>query len=436
MTNADTTTTDAAGRPPQEDRRQLLAWALYDWANSAFATLITTFVFAAYFTRQVAADETMGTTLWGNAIAAAGLLVALAGPVLGAVADQGGPRRGLLAGFTLVAVAATAALWLVRPETAFVPLALVLVAVATLAAELAVVLYNALLPVLAAPSRIGRWSGWGWGLGYVGGLVCLALALFGLVRPDAWLDLPRDQAQHIRATFLLTAAWYLVFALPLLSFRLRQPGQGKPLFRAAADGLRQLGRTLGQVRRYAVIARFLIARMLYVDGLATLFAFGGVYAAGTFDMSEEQVLMFGILLNVTAAAGAVLFAWLDDLRGPRTTLLLALVGLILAGTAVLLVESQTWFWVLGALLGVFVGPAQAAGRSWLARAAPAELRAELFGLFALSGKATAFAGPLLVGWVTWLAGSQRVGMGVIIVFFALGLLLLLTVPEQRPPASD
>ncbi|NBC12922.1 MAG: MFS transporter, partial [Gammaproteobacteria bacterium] len=370
MTNADTTTSDAAERPPQENRRQLLAWALYDWANSAFATLITTFVFAAYFTRQVAADETVGTTLWGNAIAAAGLLVALAGPVLGAVADQGGPRRGLLAGFTLLAVAATAGLWLVRPETAYVPLALVLVAVATLAAELAVVLYNALLPVLAAPSRIGRWSGWGWGLGYVGGLACLALALFGLVRPDAWLDLPRDQAQHIRATFLLTAAWYLVFALPLLSLRLRQPGQGKPLFRAAADGLRQLGRTLGQVRRYAVIARFLIARMLYVDGLATLFAFGGVYAAGTFDMSEEQVLMFGILLNLTAAAGAVLFAWLDDLRGPRTTLLLALAGLMLAGTAVLVVESRTWFWVLGALLGVFVGPAQAAGRSWLARAAP------------------------------------------------------------------
>jgi len=436
MTDKDTTATDTAQRPPRENRRQLLAWALYDWANSAFATLITTFVFAAYFTREVAADETMGTTLWGNAIAAAGLLVAVAGPVLGAIADQGGPRRSLLAGFTLLAVAATAGLWLVRPETAYVPLALVLVAVGTLAAELAVVLYNALLPVLATPSRIGRWSGWGWGLGYVGGVACLALALFGLVRPDAWLDLPRDQAQHIRATFLLTAAWYLVFSLPLLSFRLRQPGQGKPVLRAAADGLRQLGRTLRQVRRYAVIARFLIARMLYVDGLATLFAFGGVYAAGTFDMSEEQVLMFGILLNVTAAAGAVLFAWLDDLRGPRTTLLLALSGLILAGTAVLLVESRLWFWMLGALLGIFVGPAQAAGRSWLARAAPDELRAELFGLFALSGKATAFAGPLLVGWVTWLADSQRVGMGVIIVFFTLGLLVLLTVPEQRPAATE
>jgi len=431
MTEAVSSRGTAAGSS-RAGRRALISWALYDWANSAFSTLITTFVFAAYFTRQVAADETSGTTLWGNAIAAAGLLVAVGGPILGAVADQGGPRRGLLAAFTLLAVAATALLWFVRPDTAYVPLALLLVAVGTLGAELAAVLYNALLPVLAPASRIGRWSGWGWGLGYLGGLSCLALALFGFVRADAWLDLPRDQAQYVRATFLLTAAWFLVFALPLLSLNIERHAPRKPLGRAVRDGLAQLTRTLRQVRHYAVILRFLIARMLYVDGLATLFVFGGVYAAGTFEMSEQDVLLFGIVLNVTAAAGAVLFAWLDDLRGPRATLLLALSGLILLGTAVLLVQSQTWFWVLGAGLGVFVGPAQAAGRSWLARAAPPELRSELFGLFALSGKATAFAGPLLVGWVTWLADSQRVGMGVIIVFFALGLAMLLTVPEQRP----
>jgi UMF1 family MFS transporter len=433
---ADTPETERESDAAAEPRGALIAWAFYDWANSAFAALITTFIFAAYFTRQVAADPTQGTTLWGNAIAAAGLLVAVIGPILGAMADQGGPRRGLLAGFTVAAVAATALLWLVRPDTAYIPLALLLVAVGTLAAELGGVLYNALLPALAPPSRTGRWSGWGWGLGYLGGLACLGLALFGLVRPDAWLELPRDEAQHVRATFLLTAVWFLVFSLPLLSLRIDADRPRKPLRRATRDGLRQLLGTLRQVRRYRLIVRFLIARMLYVDGLATLFAFGGVYAAGTFDMTEQQVLTFGILLNVTAAAGAVLFAWLDDLRGPRATLLLSLSGLILVGTAVLLVQDRTAFWVLGATLGIFVGPAQAAGRSWLARAAPAEVRSELFGLFALSGKATAFAGPLLVGWVTWLADSQRVGMGVIILFFLLGLLLMLTVPEPEKAQPD
>lgn len=414
---------------PDPQTGRLLAWALYDWANSAYAALIQTFVFATYFTSQVAKDSTIGTTQWGNAIGIAGLLIALLGPLLGAAADQGGPRQGLLRALTGLAVLTTALLWLVRPTTDDVTLALLLVGIGTVAFELAGVLYNALLPALAPRSRIGRWSGWGWGLGYVGGLLCLVVALFGFVLDDAWLPLPREDAEHVRATFLLTAVWFLVFSLPLLSLRLDPPDGRKPLLRAARDGLQQLAGTLRRVREYATLVRFLIARMLYVDGLATLFAFGGVYAAGTFGMSEQQVLLFGILLNVTAAIGAVGFAWLDDHSGPRATMLLALTGLILLGTLVLLVESRTAFWVLGSALGLFVGPAQAAGRSYLAHAAPPHLRAELFGLFALSGKATAFAGPLLVGWVTWVAGNQRIGMATIVVFFLLGLLMLLTVPE-------
>jgi UMF1 family MFS transporter len=415
--------------PPAPPTRRLLAWALYDWANSAYAALIQTFVFATYFTTQVAQDSTTGTAQWGNAIGIAGLLIAVLGPLLGAAADQGGPRQGLLRALTAVAVVSTALLWLVRPTSEDATLALLLVMLGTVAFELAGVLYNALLPALAPRARIGRWSGWGWGAGYAGGLVCLLVALFGFVRADAWLPLPREHAEHVRATFLLTAVWFLVFALPLLALRLDSPSQRKPLLPAARAGLRQLLATLRRVREYAPLVRFLVARMLYVDGLATLFAFGGVYAAGTFGMSEQQVLLFGILLNVTAAVGAIGFAWLDDHSGPRATMLLALTGLILLGTLVLLVESRLAFWVLGGALGLFVGPAQAAGRSYLAHAAPPHLRAELFGLFALSGKATAFVGPLLVGWVTWLAGSQRIGMATIVVFFLLGFLMLLTVPE-------
>jgi UMF1 family MFS transporter len=178
------------------------------------------------------------------------------------------------------------------------------------------------------------------------------------------------------------------------------------------------------------IVRFLIARMVYIDGLGTLFVFGGVYAAGTFAMTEVQILMFGIALNVTAGLGAAGFAWIDDWFGSKRTILLALAGLIAFGTLILLVESRTAFWTLGLALGVFVGPVQAASRSYLARAAPAELRNQMFGLYALSGKATAFLGPLLVGWITYWAESQRIGMATIVVLFALGFLLMLFVPRE------
>lgn len=408
---------------------------MYDWANSAFAALIQTFVFAAYFTRQVAVDETTGTSQWGYAMALAGFVIALAGPVLGAAADQGGRRKPYILVFTALGVAATAALWLVAPDSPVLT-ALALVVAGTLGVELAVVFYNAMLADLVEPRRLGRWSGWGWGLGYAGGLACLVLALFGFINDDAWWPLPREESHHVRATFVLTAAWLAVFAVPLFLFTPDRRARPKPFRQAAAEGLKQLRGTLSRVREYAVIVRFLIARMLFVDGLATLFAFGGVYAAGTFDMNERQVLMFGIALNATAGLGAFAFAWFDDKVGSRATMLTALAGLILTGAVVLLVRDVTWFWVFGMLLGIFVGPAQAASRSYLARVAPPALRTEMFGLFALSGKATAFLGPLLVGWITAATQSQRLGMTTILVFFAVGAGLLLTVPEQRPEGRD
>jgi UMF1 family MFS transporter len=427
---------EAPGRKSvAEPTRGLIAWAFHDWASSAFAALIQTFVFAAYFTRQVAENETVGTAQWGQAIGLAGLAVAVGGPILGAIADQGGRRKPWWASFTLVAVIATALLWSVRPSTEWVVPALFLVSVATASIEFAGVFYNAMLPSLARFHRIGRWSGWGWGLGYVGGLLCLLLALFGFVSDDPWFALEREQGEHVRATFLLTAVWLLVFSLPLLMLTPDVPGTKKPPRTAVRDGLAQLVGTLREVRRHAAVLRFLIARMLFIDGLATLFAFGGVYAAGTFDMTEGEVLAFGILLNVTAGLGAIAFAWIDDWLGPKRTIVLALTGLILAGTVALLVGSSLAFWIVGGLLGLFVGPAQAASRSYLGRVAPERLRTQFFGLFALSGKATAFAGPLLVGGLTALAGSQRVGMSVIVVFFVLGLALMLTVPEARAQGS-
>jgi UMF1 family MFS transporter len=415
-------------RQAETGRGGRISWAFYDWANSSFAAIISTFVFPVYFARQVAADPTLGTTLWGNTVGVAGLIVALGAPLLGAVADQGGRRKPWIGAFTLLCVLATAGLWWVRPEGAAVLPALLLAGTATVAAEFAVVFYNAMLPSLTRFERLGRWSGWAWGLGYAGGIGSLLLALFGLVRDPAWIDLSRGDFAHVRATFVLVAIWYTLFAVPLFLFSADQPAQHKGLRRAVHDGLAQFRDSIRQVRAYASILRFLVARMVFIDGLATIFAFGGVYAAGTFGLTEDEVLLFGIALNVSAGLGAAAFAWVDDWLGSKRTILVSLLGLMLPGALLLVIESRTLFWAFGMLLGVFVGPVQAASRSYLARTAPAHLRSQMFGLFAFSGKATAFVGPLLVGWVTAWFDSQRAGMSVIIVLLSIGFLLMLTVP--------
>lgn len=408
----------------------LWGWASYDWANSAFPTVIQTFVFPAYFIRQIATDVTTGTNQWGNTISIAGVIVAVSAPFLGAIADQSGRRKPWVAAFMFLCVVATALLWFIRPSTELIWAALILVALGTVGVELAEVFYNAMLPGLAPQSQMGRWSGWAWGLGYVGGLSCLAVALMAFVRfGPMWFAFEPELAEGVRATFPLVAVWYLVFSAPLFLLVPDVPRR-KRMTRAVRDGLSQLRESVHQVRRYRPVFHFLIARMIYADGLATLFAFGGVYAAGTFGMAEQQILLFGIALNVTAGLGAAAFSWIDDWIGGRRTVLLALIGLIVPGALILFVRSQSWFWALCLFLGLFVGPVQAASRSLLARSAPKPIVNEVFGLYAFSGRATAFIGPLLVGWITFLTGSQRIGMSAIIGLLILGFLLMLRTPSN------
>lgn len=416
----------------QEDKRALWSWALYDWANSAFFTIILTFVFAQYFSVSVVQDKVAGTNAWGNIVGISGVVIAILAPMLGAIADQSGRRKPWLIGFTLLCVLSCAMLWTVTPDKDQFWNAALWVGLGTLGAEFAFIFYNAMLPDMASQERTGRWSGWAWGLGYVGGVTSLVVALYGFIETDASLfNLDRDQAEHVRATFVLVAVWYLVFALPAFIFTPDRPPTGLGLGAAARAGFVQLKESIAHVRQYKDIVRFLIARMLYTDGLATIFTFGGVYAAGTFDMAPTEVLQFAIALNVTAGLGALGFAWIDDALGGRNTILLALVGLGSSALAILLVDSATAFWVWGMILGIFVGPLQSASRSHLARVAPPHLQTQMFGLFAFSGKATAFAGPLLVGAVTTLTDSQRWGMSTILVFLLVGFVLMLKVPATE-----
>jgi UMF1 family MFS transporter len=399
------------------------AWIAYDWAFSAFNTVVVTFVIATYFVKAVAPDPAAGTAQWAAAQTVAGLVIAVLAAPLGAIADSGGHRRILLRGLTAGLVVCTAALWFVRPDPDDALLALILVGAATVCSELAGVFYNAMLPELAPPGRIGLLSGLAWGAGYAGGIVCLGACLFGLIeRHPPPFGLDAAAAEPVRATALFAAAWVLVFALPLL---LTAPRQAGLAWRTALRrGLANLGAALRQAAGDRVLLRFLVARMLYTDGLTTLFAFGAIYAAGSFGMNTSQVLMLGILLNVTAGIGAMAMAHLDDRIGSRRTVLLSLAALGVLGTAILLVRSAEAFWVLALGLGIFVGPAQSASRSLMARMAPTESRNAQFGLFALSGRITGFVGPAALGAVTAATHSQRAGMAIIVVLLAAGGALL------------
>lgn len=412
----------------------IVAWAFYDWASSAFNTVIGTFVFSVYFMEGIYGDVTRGTAAWGFAIGTAGIIVAILAPVLGAVADRLGQRKPWLAGLVVATIVPTALLWFAEPDQAYVTYALVLVVIASVAFELGGVFYNAMLPDIAPPAMLGRVSGWSWGMGYMGGLASLAsvlLLLVGLPGATGLFGLPTDNAVNVRATGPMVALWFGLFALPMFLWTPDRAVIATTVRRAIGEGLRDLVVTLRALPRQGSILRFLIASALYRDGLSTLFAVGGLYAAGTIGMSLEQVLMFAIGLNVTAGIGAALFGFIDDRVGSKTTVLAALGGLIAFGAALLLVDNMPVFIGLALCLGLFVGPAQAASRSLLARLAPREEVTKMFGLYALTGKSIAFVGPLLFAAVTSAFDSQRVGMTVILALFALGGLLLLTVRAPR-----
>lgn len=411
--------------------RGLIGWAIYDWANSAYPTVIQTFVFAAYFTRRVAPDQTIGSNLWGNTLGLAGLVVALGSPILGAAADQGGDRKRWIGFLTVICCLSTSLLWFVHPSSRSVYPGLLLLGISTVGFELAVVLYNAMLPELSSSTHIGRWSGWGWALGYAGGLVSLIIVLVVFVKgQEFWPILNTESYQHVRIAFPFVGLWFLAFSLPFFLWTPSTKTDGLNFFSSIGPGINQLKRTLQHIGEYNSIIQFLVARMIYIDGLATIFAFGGVYAAGTFEMSEARVLLFGIILNVTAGAGSLAMAWIDDWFGSKRTILTALAGLITFGFLILFVKLEILFWIFGSLLGLFVGPVQSASRSFLARIAPESIRHEMFGLYAFSGKATAFVGPFLVGWITSLYQSQRIGMSVILAFFAVGGIILWFVPKD------
>ena len=418
-----------------QDKKALFGWVMYDFANSAFTTLIVTFIYAAYFTKAIAPNEIDGTILWLRGVTVSALAVALLSPLLGAMADRGGHRKRYLLFSTILAIVCSVMLY--RPLPGQVMPALIWFVIGNIAFEIGCVFYNAFLPDIAPPEKIGRVSGIGWGLGYVGGLTAMFLAMVSLVNPEQpWFGFSREFGQNIRATNLLVAIWFGVFSLPLFLFVKEKessitsppPGANGSLFSGFAA-------TFFEIRKYRQIVRLLLARLIYNDGLITIFAFGGIYAAGTFHFSFQEIMYFGIVLNITAGLGAFVFGFFDDWLGGKITVQVSLIGLIVASLIAVVTDSKTLFWLAGILVGIFSGPNQSASRSLLGRLVPQDMENQFFGFFAFSGKFTAFLGPLLLGILTDMFASQRAGMMIVIVFFIVGGLLLTRVDEQEGLAA-
>jgi UMF1 family MFS transporter len=458
------TAPDLASEAARNGRRAVGAWIIFDWATQPHYTLVTTFVFAPYFAAHVAETPVAGQAMWGYATGAAGVAIALLSPALGAIADAGGSRKPWIAAFSLLLVAGAASLWFAAPGAEHaVALALVGFAIATIGAEFATVFTNSMMPDLVEEDRLGRLSGTGWAVGYIGGLVSLIAVLgFLVASPDSGLTLfgiapilgldPGSFAGD-RASGPFSALWYAVFVLPLFLFTPDQPRRAD-LADAVRRGLAGLKATLVALKDHANIGLYLLAHMIYADGLVALFAFGGIYAAGIFGWTSFELGLFGILLTITATIGAIVGGRLDDRIGAKPVIVGGLVLLTLASVAILSVDAghvgfvfavdpaqpdgglfastgERVYLAIGAVIGALAGPVQSASRSLMARIVPRDKTTEFFGLYALSGKLTSFVGPLAVGAVTAISQSQRIGISMLVLFFVAGAVLFLGVRPLR-----
>jgi len=432
---------------------EVLAWSMYDFANQPFTNLVLTFIYGTFFTTVIASNEIVGTQQWSHAISITAIVVALLSPFMGALADKGGYRKMFMFFFTWLTIIATTVLYFVLPGQ--VIRALFWFVLANIGFEMGSVFCNAYLPDISHSKNIGRISGYGWSLGYVGGLLSLALAMFFLVQTDTpifgFLKGEAGAYQNIRATNLLVAVWFAVFSIPTFLFVKDKKPDTKAFLKNAKHTLKGFRSTANELRNYPQIIRFLLARLVYNDGLVTVFAFGGIYAAGSLNFTFDEIMVLGIVLNITAGLGAFLMGYLDDKVGGKKTLKVTLLGLMLAMALAVFapeirpflqyvfggssvpdwVSAKNIFWIAAVLIGAFSGPNQASSRSLMGRFTPEAKKNEFFGFFAFSGKATAFVGPFLLGALTVAFDSQRAGISIVFFFFLFGYFLLGRVDEEK-----
>ena len=429
--------TDAQELPARTSTRRVVAWSFWDWGSAAFNAVVTTFVFTVYITGSAFGDKDVISAQLGWALAIAGLLVAVLAPITGQRSDTSGRRKLWLGVNTFIVVGLTAAMFFVEASPSFLLLGLVLVAAGNVFFEFASVNYNAMLSQVSTARTIGKVSGFGWGMGYIGGIVLLLIVYFGFISPDVGLfGVTGENGLSVRVTMLIAAAWFGLFALPVLF--------SVPEYRSPAAARRP---RVSFLRSYVVLGQdisrlwktsrqtvyFLIASAIFRDGLAGVFTFGGVLAASVFGFSAGEVIIFAIPAKVVAGVATIIAGSLDDRLGAKPIIVTALIGLIVFGSIVFLLHDggPIVFRTAGLALTLFVGPAQSASRTFLARLIPPGREGEVFGLYATTGRAVSFLAPTMFALMVTIFGETYWGILGLMLVLLVGLLLLLPVKARQ-----
>ncbi|OYR21193.1 MFS transporter [Brucella thiophenivorans] len=440
-------------------RRGVWGWIFFDWAAQPFFTVVTTFIFGPYFISRMAESPEAGQVAWGYGFAAAGLAVAILSPILGAVSDRTGPRKPWIAFFAIIKIVCLSLLWFAVPG-ANIYWVLLAFALAMVAAEFSIVFNDSMMPRLIPRDDIGRVSNIAWGLGYLGGMTVLIFIVFCLAASpetgktiigiDPLFGLDPKQGEDGRIAGPIAALWYFIFIMPMFFFT-PDVAKGEPLGRALRSGLSELKTTLREVGKRPGLVRFLIARMVYQDGVNAMLALGAGYAAVLFGWSITEIGLFGMILNVMAIFSCLVASKLDTRLGSKAVVLGSIVLLLIASIGIVstghdytlfglfsfahtevgglfATSAEHAYLVYGLMIGAAFGPVQASSRSWFARSIKPQESGRYFGIYALAGRATSFIGPFLVATVTVITGSAAVGMSVLVVLFAAGLLLAKAAP--------
>lgn len=435
-------------------KKAIWGWMAYDWAAQPFHTLLVTFIFAPYFASAVASDPVSGQAMWGYTTAIAGIILAICGPVLGAYADAIGPRKPWIMLFSLLFVIGSLPLWLAAPGMDNTTLILGIFAVGLIGVEFSQIFVNAMLPELGTKDEIGRISGTGWGLGYAGGVIALFIMLLFLAENNEGVTmlgnpplfgLDAEMREGTRSVGPLTAIWYVIFMVPFFLW-VPDAGRVKKTENAVSKALKQLAQTLRALPQNTSLFAYLGSSMFYRDALNGLYTFGGIYAVGVLGWSVVQVGIFGIVAAITGAIFCWIGGFLDRAYGPKKVIIVCIFVLIFVCILIIgtsresffsapLSETSTLpdrlFMFCGALIGAAGGIIQATSRTMMVFQADEDRMTEAFGLYALSGRATSFLAPGLVGLFTQLTGSQRLGILPLIVLFLIGLVLLIWVDPKR-----
>ena len=421
------------------DRGTVTAWAFWDFGSAAFNAVLVTFIFAVYLTDSVGDTLTgpvSASTWYGIATAVGGIVIAVTAPVVGRRADTRGRRRRAVRTWTLTTVALMAVLVLVGNDApGYFWLGVTVMAVASVTFQFAEVGYFAMLNQVSTPDNVGRVSGFGWSMGYFGGIVLLLFCYVGFIAGDGdtrgLFGITTEDGRNVRIVALVAAAWFLLASLPLF----RRVPETAPTGDSATgwrDSYRALFHDLAvlwRTDRRAVW--FLVASAVFRDGLAGVFTFGAILAVSVYGLTDADVLLFGVGANVVAALGALAAGRLDDRRGPVPVIAVSLVLMVVIALVLFAVSGPLPFWILGLALCLFVGPAQSASRSCLSRMCPPGREGEMFGLYATTGRAVSWLAPAMFALFTGLTGSDRAGILGLGLVLLVGVVLLLTLAAPR-----